>query len=379
MVIIMTKIIDSSTNERNNPFSVGQQVVLKAEPSRQGVIIEVLPAVRGSIRYRVYHSPIEIREYDAEQIMMWQFHQPISRLEEVLYAGPRLKPDEFIARLTARRLNLPQADALYALRAGRLHFIPFQFKPLLRFLRAERFRMLIADEVGVGKTIEAGLILRELPFNHDEISAEEAFQKIAGRLKNLGPRTLLFLRNLKEISWKIEDKCEGFYLRETSSSLDIEGVRRVTILWEAGSENGEEVWLVFERLLPDYRENVPNEGTLKVEAAFRLAHEKEAKREKIVPTNGAGLAVFFPTEKETCLRFLIQGPYRTTPARDNVPYDDEQNKRLIRETALLVAEALARIKKMGLLTADFLDVLPQEADFPEEKGKMFRPVLAEVQ
>ena len=158
----MTKIIDSSTNERDNPFSVGQQVALKAEPSRQGVIIEVLPAVRGSIRYRIYHSPTEIREYDAEQIMMWQFHQPISRLEEVLYAGPRLKPDEFIARLTARRLNLPQADVLYALRAGRLHFIPFQFKPLLRFLRADRFRMLIADEVGVGKTIEAGLILCEL-------------------------------------------------------------------------------------------------------------------------------------------------------------------------------------------------------------------------
>ncbi|KFD40515.1 hypothetical protein DK28_0204440 [Peptococcaceae bacterium SCADC1_2_3] len=77
----MTKIIDSSTNERDNPFSVGQQVALKAEPSRQGVIIEVLPAVRGSIRYRIYHSPTEIREYDAEQIMMCQFHQPISRLD----------------------------------------------------------------------------------------------------------------------------------------------------------------------------------------------------------------------------------------------------------------------------------------------------------
>ena len=44
----------------------------------------------------------------------------------------------------------------------RIRFIPFQFKPLLRLLRSDRPRLLIADEVGVGKTIEAGLILKEL-------------------------------------------------------------------------------------------------------------------------------------------------------------------------------------------------------------------------
>ena len=217
-----------------------------------------------------------------------------------------------------------------------------------------------------------------LPFNHDEISAEEAFQKIAGRLKNLGPRTLLFLKNLKEISWKIEDKCEGLYLRETSSFLDVEGVRRVNILWEAGSENGEEAWLLFERPLPGYRENMPNGGTPKVEAAFSLGQQKGTKGKKIVPVDGAGLVVFFPTEKDTCLHFLIQGPYQTTPARDNVPQDNKRNKKLIQETALLVTEALVQIKQMGLLTADFLDVLPQKTDFPEKKGEMFRPILEQV-
>ena len=40
------------------------------------------------------------------------------------------------------------------------------------------------------------------------------------------------------------------------------------------------------------------------------------------------LVVFFPTEKETFLGFLIQGPYRTTPARDNVPEHDQWNQGL---------------------------------------------------
>ena len=39
---------------------------------------------------------------------------------------------------------------------------PYQFVPLLMALRLENVRTLIADDVGIGKTIEAGLIAREL-------------------------------------------------------------------------------------------------------------------------------------------------------------------------------------------------------------------------
>jgi len=47
--------------------------------------------------------------------------------------------------------------------AGRLAFEPraYQLAPLLMALRHEMARLLIADDVGVGKTIEAGLIVRE--------------------------------------------------------------------------------------------------------------------------------------------------------------------------------------------------------------------------
>ena len=47
---------------------------------------------------------------------------------------------------------------------GRLGFEPraYQLVPLLRALRLDPVRLLIADDVGIGKTIEAGLIAREL-------------------------------------------------------------------------------------------------------------------------------------------------------------------------------------------------------------------------
>jgi SNF2-related domain len=47
--------------------------------------------------------------------------------------------------------------------AGKINFEPraYQLAPLMMALRQETARLLIADDVGIGKTIEAGLILRE--------------------------------------------------------------------------------------------------------------------------------------------------------------------------------------------------------------------------
>ncbi len=47
---------------------------------------------------------------------------------------------------------------------GRLSFTPrpYQFVPLIMALRLEQVRLLVADDVGVGKTIEAAMIAREL-------------------------------------------------------------------------------------------------------------------------------------------------------------------------------------------------------------------------
>ncbi|MDR2608495.1 MAG: DEAD/DEAH box helicase, partial [Treponema sp.] len=60
--------------------------------------------------------------------------------------------------------------SLHSINSARINFIPYQYRPVLRFIRADRPRMLIADSVGVGKTIEAGLILRELQARKDVAS-----------------------------------------------------------------------------------------------------------------------------------------------------------------------------------------------------------------
>ncbi len=143
-------------------FALGQLVALKADPTRTGPVMEVLPPVGGSPRYRVFHEAGNIRDYREEQLVAADASSSADDLLRAVAEQRWLDAEVFRARLTAARLDHPQVDNLYALQSARIRYVPFQYKPLLRFLRADRPRLLIADEVGVGKTIEAGLIFKEL-------------------------------------------------------------------------------------------------------------------------------------------------------------------------------------------------------------------------
>lgn len=68
---------------------------------------------------------------------------------------------------TARLLLNPNINSLYSLNSSKIDYIPYQFRPVLKIIKSESPRILIADGVGVGKTIEAGLILKELEARFD--------------------------------------------------------------------------------------------------------------------------------------------------------------------------------------------------------------------
>lgn len=97
---------------------------------------------------------------------------PVSSLEPVRkapkslsdrFADGRFVDSSWLRRMLTRiRVTGRLSDVIYSLEATETDFYAFQFKPVLKLLGSPTDALLIADEVGLGKTIEAGLIWTEL-------------------------------------------------------------------------------------------------------------------------------------------------------------------------------------------------------------------------
>ena len=188
----------------HNEFSPGQIVTLKADPAIQGAVIEVLPG-QPENRIKVFVEG-NIQTYYASQLDVED-----SLDDETEY----LSCEQFHAFLTALQIRQPGLSTLYSLNAARIDFIPYQFRPVLRFIRSDRPRLLIADGVGVGKTIEAGLILREL----------QARREINSVLI-ICPRPLVTERKWESEMKRFDERfthLDGKDLRYCINEMDLEG------------------------------------------------------------------------------------------------------------------------------------------------------------
>lgn len=138
-------------------FLVGQLLCLKSNTSAVFPVIEVLAGVSGETRYRVFEGRSKQVYYESQ----------LQALDEQDDSRKVLTAAELSALLTSVQLSSPSASSLYSLNSGRVRFVPYQYRPVLKLINADRPRLLVADEVGVGKTIEAGLILKELQARSD--------------------------------------------------------------------------------------------------------------------------------------------------------------------------------------------------------------------
>ena len=77
-------------------------------------------------------------------------------------AGRFVEPEWLRRSLTRLRVTGRLSEVVYSMEATETDFYAHQFKPVLKLMSSPTDALLIADEVGVGKTIEAGLVWTEL-------------------------------------------------------------------------------------------------------------------------------------------------------------------------------------------------------------------------
>ena len=208
------------------------------------------------------------------------------------------------------------------------------------------------------------------------ISDNDAGNSIESGLQHLDPRSLLFLRYIEDITWTSGGAHLGRY-RRSSTAILAPNVRRVTI---EGGKNGiaeiNEEWLIFSREVK-IGEGRPSS---QVEVAFHVSRANEKGKQVIQAVTDSPLVVFFPTAVETHLGFLMQGPFRTTPSRDNVPKRDKWNQQLVRESAGLLIDAIEWLVGSDLFHSEALrcmPLVPENFVEPTEstEGSMFAPLF----
>ena len=219
----------------------------------------------------------------------------------------------------------------------------------------------------------------EFPFNARK-SREECCQEIATGLANLPDTVLLFLMNIRSITWssEVDEVFKGGIKREEYKHNVVAIEHRLN-----GSASREfSYWLRYTAPATD----ISSLSHHYVAVAFKLGFlEKDeciydedqplVKQMQIVETKGQ-LAVFFPAEKEdTRLRFHLHAPYASTVARDSIPTQNKDNQHLLQLTAKLIAESLPKLKSQYLLTREFLAVLPNPGD---NLSAFYAPVLEAI-
>ncbi len=218
--------------------------------------------------------------------------------------------------------------------------------------------------LNIRKDVDDRETLIVIPFDRDSVK-DNPFSEIKGRLTNLGIRTLLFLNNIDDIKWNIFDQF-GKYTRKIVKND--EHSKHVRLLSEVnGSITGQEDWLVFEEKALD-----SNTDTRTIQIAFLLDNNG-----KIIPATNTKLFVYFSTSIETNLKFLIQGPYETTPSRNEIKLN-KWNTYLINRTALGVANCIPMLKNMGLLDVNCMVTLPTQYSYFSKEESIFKPIYVEV-
>lgn len=138
-------------------YHVGSNVIL-ADTNAHGVVVEVKPARRGRQIYRVSFPDGISDVLEPDLLADFDSTDPFDCCKSGMFGTYA----DFSKINTTFKIQNSNNSTISSLKASKTLFRAYQFKPLLKFLNSPTRRILVADEVGLGKTIEAGHVLLEL-------------------------------------------------------------------------------------------------------------------------------------------------------------------------------------------------------------------------
>lgn len=138
-------------------FKIGDPVV-KIDSDAHGTVINVRSG-RGRVIYTVvFGDGTQSTVLEPDLRADFDVSDPFERCKSGIFGSY----SDYSKKNTTFKIKNSNNSTISSLKASRTLFRAYQFKPLLKFLNSPNRRLLVADEVGLGKTIEAGHIMLEL-------------------------------------------------------------------------------------------------------------------------------------------------------------------------------------------------------------------------
>ena len=139
-------------------FQIGSKVI-ETNSGKHGTVVGVDPYRRGRQTYKVTFEKGEVEtKLEADLHADFDLSDPFERCKSGIFGSY----SEYSKKNTTFKISNSNNSTISSLKASKTLFRAYQFKPLLKFLNSPNRRLLVADEVGLGKTIEAGHIMLEL-------------------------------------------------------------------------------------------------------------------------------------------------------------------------------------------------------------------------
>jgi ERCC4-related helicase len=126
------------------------------DPSATGIIRKILP----NGQYRVFLNN-EMRIMDEKSLLPLPEYSLENEYNDI-DAGSYGDSSDLNTLIVQEKMSGKLTNIYYSMHVGNTDFYPHQFKPVLQFIESISNRLIIADEVGLGKTIEALYIWKEM-------------------------------------------------------------------------------------------------------------------------------------------------------------------------------------------------------------------------
>lgn len=143
-----------------DPTKAGQNVRYIEDPGKRGITTGSVKEVGIHLMVQIDFGPNEKKYVMSQVLEPFEIHG--DDLKKLILSGRFGQPIDLRRFLIHEKVKGELTNVFYSMEVSNTEYFPHQFRAVLKFIESSRGRLLIADEVGLGKTIEAIYIWKEL-------------------------------------------------------------------------------------------------------------------------------------------------------------------------------------------------------------------------